>query len=122
MSKTVLTLDDSATMRKMVNFTLSRVGYTVLEATDGPSALELLRTKQIDMVITDLNMPGMDGIAFTKNVRALAHHARTPVVLLTTNSDADSKSAGRAAGATGWMLKPFTPDQLLSLASKVIPL
>ena len=121
MSKRILTVDDAATMRKMVAFTLKDAGYEVLEAIDGCDALNVLKDRSVDVIITDLNMPNMDGIELTRQLRALPAFARTPIILLTTESDPAKKMAGRAAGATGWIVKPFNQEQLLAIVAKVLP-
>jgi two-component system chemotaxis response regulator CheY len=121
MGKTILTVDDATTMRKMVSFTLRGVGHEVLEAPDGAAALSLLRTKPVDLVITDINMPNLDGIELTRRMRALPSFQRTPVLLLTTESDPGKKAEGRAAGATGWIVKPFSQEQLLAIVAKLLP-
>ncbi len=119
MSKTIMTVDDSASVRQMVSLTLKDAGYTVIEACDGKDALGKL-TGPVDMIVTDLNMPNMDGIEFIKAVRANAKYKFVPVVMLTTESQADKKEAGKSAGATGWIVKPFKPDQLLAVAKKLL--
>lgn len=121
MGKTIITVDDAATMRKMVAFTLRGAGHEVLEAGDGCEALASLKLRPVDLVITDVNMPNMDGIELTRQLRATPGFARTPIILLTTESDPEKKLKGRAAGATGWMVKPFSQEQLLALVSKVLP-
>jgi len=118
--KTILTVDDAPTMRKLIAFTLSSAGHKVLEAPDGKAALELLRTARVDLIITDVNMPLMDGIELTRRVRALGQHMRTPVLIVTTESQAGSKAAGKQAGATGWIVKPFDGVQLLALIKRVL--
>lgn len=120
MSKTIITVDDAATMRKMIAFTLKGAGHEVLEASDGTEALKTLETRQVDLVITDVNMPNMDGITLTRSLRALPQFARTPIVLLTTESAPEKKAEGKAAGATGWIVKPFQQEQLLAVVSKVL--
>ena len=119
MSKTIMTVDDSASVRQMVSLTLKDAGYTVIEACDGKDAVAKL-SGQIDLVITDLNMPNMDGIELIKAVRATAQYKFTPVVMLTTESQASKKEEGKSAGATGWIVKPFKPDQLLAVAKKLL--
>jgi two-component system chemotaxis response regulator CheY len=121
MSKTIMTVDDAATMRKMISFTLKGAGHEVLEAEDGALALSVLKSRQVDMVITDVNMPNMDGIELTRQLRTLPSFKTTPIVLLTTESDPAKKSEGRAAGATGWIVKPFQQEQLLAIVAKVLP-
>lgn len=121
MGKCVLSVDDSATMRKMVSFTLKSVGFDVLEASDGVEALRLLQGRTVDLVISDVNMPNMDGLELTRQLRLKLDFRRTPILLLTTESDPQKKNLGRAAGATGWIVKPFNQDQLLAVVSKVLP-
>lgn len=121
MTKTILTVDDAATMRKMIAFTLSSSGYQVAEAPDGASALQLLGSRSVDLIITDLNMPNMHGIELTRQIRLMPAHARVPILLLTTESNGEAKNRARAAGATGWLVKPFKPEQLLEVVAKVLP-
>jgi len=121
MSKTIITVDDAATMRKMISFTLRGAGHEVLEACDGVEALSLLRSNRVDLIITDVNMPRMDGIEFTRQIRQIPALSRVPVLLLTTESDPDKKAKGKAAGATGWIVKPFQQDQLLAVVARVLP-
>jgi two-component system chemotaxis response regulator CheY len=121
MPKTIMTVDDAATMRKMIVFTLAAAGYQLIEAEDGAAALRQLRDRSVDLVITDVNMPNMDGLELTRQLRALGHFQKTPILLLTTESDPEMKSRGRAAGATGWIVKPFKQEQLLAVVSKVLP-
>jgi len=117
----ILAVDDSASMRQMVGFTLKGAGHNVLEASDGQEALELAQGETgIDLVISDINMPRMDGIALIKQLRALPKYKFTPILMLTTESSADKKGEGRAAGATGWIVKPFNPEQLLGTVGKVL--
>lgn len=122
MGKTVLVVDDSATMRQMVTYTLSNAGYQVVEAGNGKEAVGKLNggTKP-DLVVTDLNMPEMDGIALIKEIRKMAALKFTPILMLTTESADDKKKAGQAAGATGWIVKPFNPEQMLKVIQKVLP-
>ncbi len=119
MSKRVLTVDDSKTMRDMVCFTLKNAGYDVIEADDGVNALSTLGDGRVDLVITDINMPNMDGITLVKKLRENPSHRTTPILILTTESDDQKKSEGRAAGATGWIVKPFEPEKLLQVVGKV---
>ena len=121
MAKRVLIVDDSKTMRDMVAFTLKGAGFEVTEAEDGQKALTLLRTATVDLTITDLNMPNMDGVTLIRNMRADPRHRSTPILMLTTESDPAKKADGRAAGATGWIVKPFVPDKLVEVARKVCP-
>jgi two-component system chemotaxis response regulator CheY len=120
MGKKIITIDDAATMRKMISFTLKGAGHEVIEASDGVEALGIMRQSSVDMVITDVNMPRMDGLELTRQLRAQPAFARTPIILLTTESDPAKKLQGRAAGATGWIVKPFNQDQLLAIVSKVL--
>ena len=121
MGKSIISVDDSSTMRKMVSFTLKSAGYDVIEAVDGADALTILKSRPVDMVISDINMPNLDGIQLTRQLRTLPAFLRTPIILLTTESDPAKKAEGRAAGATGWMVKPFNQEQLLALVAKVLP-
>lgn len=116
----ILAVDDSASMRQMVSFTLQGAGYEVVEACDGQDALNKARQHQVDLVLSDVNMPVMDGITLIKNLRTLPNYKFTPILMLTTESAADKKSEGKAAGATGWIVKPFNPDQLLNTIKKVL--
>ena len=117
---TVLAVDDSASIRQMINMTLTGAGYNVIEAVDGTQGLTAARSNTVDMVLTDLNMPGMDGVALIQELRKLAAYKGVPIVMVTTESDAEKKSQAKAAGATGWITKPFQPDQLISVAKKVM--
>lgn len=121
MVRTIITVDDAATIRRMVSFTLRGAGHEVLEAADGALALNLLQSRAVDLVITDVNMPNMNGIELTRRLRALPSFSRTPVLLLTTESDPAKKAEGRAAGATGWIVKPFSQEQLLAIVAKLLP-
>ena len=120
MSKTIMTVDDSASVRQMVSFTLRDAGYGVIEAGDGKDALAKLAGAPVNMVITDLNMPNMDGIELIRNIRSDPSRRFIPIVMLTTESQAEKKQAGKAAGATGWIVKPFKPEQLLAVVKKVL--
>jgi two-component system chemotaxis response regulator CheY len=119
MAKVILTVDDSATVRQMINFTLSDAGYTVIEAVDGKDALVKL-AQPVNLVITDLNMPNLDGIGLIKSVRANPACKGLPIIMLTTESHEARKQEGRAAGATGWIVKPFTTQQLLAVVKRVL--
>jgi two-component system chemotaxis response regulator CheY len=121
MSKSILAVDDSKTMRDMVSFTLRKAGFDVAEAEDGQAALSKLSTKKFDLIITDLNMPVMDGITLIKNVRAGGAHRGVPILILTTESDGTKKADGKAAGATGWLVKPFSPEKMIELIQRVCP-
>lgn len=119
MAKRIMTVDDSSSVRQMVGFTLKDAGYEVVEAVDGRDALGKLAGK-FDMIITDLNMPNMDGIELIRQVRSLPEYKFVPIVMLTTESQAGKKQEGKEAGATGWIVKPFKPDQLLAVVKKVV--
>jgi len=121
MSKTIMTIDDSPTMRQMVNLTLSEAGYDVVEAVDGTDALAKITGRKIDLFLSDVNMPKLDGIELTRRLRANPGTRFTPIVLVTTESQAEKKLAGKAAGASGWIVKPFDPDQLLAVIKRVCP-
>lgn len=121
MTRTIMTVDDSASVRQMVAFTLRRAGHEVIEAAHGQEALAALGATRADLVITDLNMPHMDGIELIRRLRAQAQYQYTPILMLTTESQPDKKQAGKAAGATGWIVKPFTPEQLVAVVNKVLP-
>jgi len=116
----ILAVDDSASMRQMVSFTLKAAGHTVTDAADGKQALDIAKTQSFDLVLTDVNMPIMDGLTLTKELRALPAFRFTPILVLTTEAGMDKKQEGRAAGATGWLVKPFNPDQLLATIKKVL--
>lgn len=117
---TILAVDDSASMRQMVSFTLKGAGYDVLEACDGVEALEVAQKGAVDLVLSDVNMPNMDGITLIKQLRSIESYKYTPMLMLTTESGDDKKSAGKQAGATGWIVKPFNPEQLLKVIKKVL--
>ncbi len=119
MSKRIMTVDDSSSVRQMVGFTLKDAGYEVIEAVDGKDALAKL-AGSVDMIITDLNMPNMDGIELIRQVRAIPSYKFVPIVMLTTESQAEKKQVGKEAGATGWIVKPFKPEQLLAVVKKVV--
>jgi two-component system chemotaxis response regulator CheY len=108
-------------MRRMVAHVLGSAGYTVLEAGDGEEALSVATTQRVDAVLTDQNMPNMDGISLVKRLRALDGYATTPIMLLTTESSEEMKRKGREAGATGWMVKPFDPERLLEVFARILP-
>lgn len=120
MGRLILTVDDSSTMRQMITFTLKGAGFEVLEAGDGVEALEVAAGKKLDLIITDVNMPRMDGITLVQRLRALPQFKFTPILVLTTESDASMKMKGKEAGATGWIVKPFSPEKLLDTVNKVI--
>lgn len=119
MSKTILTIDDSPSVRQMVSLTLSSAGYNVLEASDGAEGYSKAIGTRVDAVLTDLNMPGMNGLDFIRKYRAHPSSAGVPIVFLTTESDDALKREAKAAGATGWIVKPFKQDQLVAIVKKV---
>jgi two-component system chemotaxis response regulator CheY len=120
MAATIMTVDDSLSMRRMVKATLQSAGYEVVEAEDGVQALEYAREHSVQLVITDVNMPRMDGITLVSELRALPHYRLTPLLLLTTESSQEKKLQGKRAGATGWIVKPFNPEQLLATMARVL--
>ena len=120
MNNTIMTVDDSASIRQMVSFTLKGAGYNVVEAKDGREALEKLTGSKIDMFIVDLNMPFVDGIGVIKGVRSNPTYKFAPIVMLTTESQPTKKQEGKAAGATGWIVKPFKPNQLVAVVKKLL--
>lgn len=121
MGKTALIVDDSRTMRQMVAFTLTNAGFTVIEAEDGKDAVNKVSAgTKLDIIVTDLNMPEMDGITLIKELRRLTAYKFTPILMLTTESAMDKKKEGKEAGATGWIVKPFNPDVLLKTIAKVL--
>ena len=120
MAASILAVDDSASMRQMVSFTLKGAGFDVVEASDGVEALNIAKDRSVNLVITDVNMPNMDGISLIRELRALPSYKFTPLLMLTTESSADKKQQGKAAGATGWIVKPFNPEQLINTVKKVL--
>ena len=118
--KTIMTVDDSASLRQMVAFVLRGGGYEVMEAVDGLDALSKLKDKELHLFVSDINMPNMDGLTFTRRLRAMPQYKFVPIILLTTESHPEKKQEGKAAGATAWIVKPFTPDQLLAVVKKVM--
>jgi two-component system chemotaxis response regulator CheY len=120
MNRTILTVDDSVTMRQMIIITLAKAGYEVVEASDGVEALAVAAGRKLDLVITDVNMPNMDGITLVRRLRAQPAFKFTPILVLTTEAGQEFKEKGRAAGATGWIVKPFSPDKLLEVVGKVL--
>jgi two-component system chemotaxis response regulator CheY len=119
MAKVILTVDDSSSVRQLVRFTLSGAGYQVIEAVDGQDALAKL-TAPVHLIVTDLNMPNLDGLGLIRGVRANPAYRGVPILMLTTESQAEKKQQGKAAGATGWIVKPFSPEQLLAVIKKVL--
>jgi two-component system, chemotaxis family, chemotaxis protein CheY len=121
MSKRILTIDDSKTIRDMLMLTLAEAGFEVLQAVDGQDGLDVLDKEQVDVVITDINMPRMDGYEVIRHLRSNSAHKSTPILVLTTESESDKKNLARVAGATGWMVKPFDPERLIATINKVAP-
>lgn len=120
MSKTILAVDDSGSLRQMVVFSLKAAGYQVTEAVDGQDALDKAKAQAFDLVLTDQNMPRMDGLTLIRSLRALASYANVPILMLTTEFSDEMKAKGRAAGANGWLVKPFDPQRLTDVVKKVI--
>ena len=121
MSKRILTIDDSKTIRDMLMLTLAEAGFEVLQAVDGQDGLDVLDKEQVDVVITDINMPRMDGYEVIRHLRNNSAHKSTPILVLTTESETEKKNLARVAGATGWMVKPFDPERLIATINKVAP-
>jgi two-component system chemotaxis response regulator CheY len=120
MKKRVMTVDDSASVRMMVRYSLQGAGYEAIEATDGVDALEKLLETEIHALIVDVNMPRMDGIEFVRKLREIPEHQNTPVLMLTTEEDSNRVEAGKSAGASGWMVKPFSPEELINILKSVM--
>lgn len=120
MAKTILAIDDSASIRQMVAFTLKSSGYEVVDAVDGMDGLDKAKATSFNLILTDQNMPRMDGLTLIKNLRALPQYKTVPILMLTTESSDAMKQQGRAAGATGWLVKPFDPQKLIEVVKKVI--
>ncbi|MBI5438104.1 MAG: response regulator [Nitrosomonadales bacterium] len=120
MAKIILTVDDSASIRQMVAFTLKSAGYTVIEAADGQEGLDKAKANAANLVLTDQNMPKMDGLTLIKNLRGLPQYKSVPILMLTTESSDAMKTQGKAVGATGWLVKPFDPQKLLEVVKKVV--
>lgn len=121
MARTVLTVDDSASIRQMVAFTLKGAGYDVVEAVDGQDGLDKAKARKADLILTDQNMPRLDGMGLVRALRGLSQYRSVPILVLTTESSETMKAQGRAAGATGWLVKPFDPAKLLEVVRKVLP-
>ena len=121
MEQLVLTVDDSRTMRDMLRLTLTSAGFRVVQANDGAHGLEVLDAENPDLIVTDINMPIMDGFGFIENVRRKNMHRVTPILVLTTEVDAEKKARARKAGATGWIVKPFHPEKLVEVLRRVAP-
>jgi two-component system chemotaxis response regulator CheY len=120
MAKTIMIVDDSASMRQVVSIALKGAGYDVLEGRDGADALTKLTGQKVHLIISDVNMPNMDGITFLKAVKQMPAYKFTPIIMLTTESGADKKAEGQAAGAKAWMVKPFKPEMLLGAVQKLV--
>lgn len=120
MAKVALTVDDSKTIREMVSFTLKNEGFEVIEAEDGQHAISVLGNQEVSIIITDLNMPNMDGLELIRNLRANPTYKFIPILMLTTEGDASKKDQGKEAGATGWIVKPFNPEKLIQVINKVV--
>lgn len=120
MAKTILAVDDSGSLRQMVAFSLKAAGYQVIEAVDGQDGLDKARNQVVDLVLTDQNMPRMDGLTLIRSLRALPSYQKVPILMLTTESGDEMKAKGRAAGANGWLVKPFDPQKLTEVVKKVI--
>jgi two-component system chemotaxis response regulator CheY len=121
MGRTILIVDDSVMVRQMVSFTLKEAGFDVVDAENGQDALNKLGSHTVDLIVTDLNMPIMDGITLIANARAVPATKYVPILMLTTESQPEMKQKGKAAGATGWIVKPFDPPKLLAVIAKVLP-
>ncbi len=120
MPKTIMTVDDSASMRQMIAFTLKKAGYEVLDAVDGEDAIRKIDGKEVHLTITDLNMPNLDGIGLIKKLKITPEHKFMPILMLTTESQESKKQEGKAAGAAGWIVKPFKPEQLVAVVKKIL--
>ncbi len=119
MGKNILTVDDSSSIRHIIKSCLGNVGYSVSEATDGLNALNKVKTATFDLLIVDVNMPKMDGIAFVKEVRKIDNYKDTPILMLTTEDQREKKNQGKDAGATGWLIKPFNPDDFIKVIDRL---
>jgi two-component system chemotaxis response regulator CheY len=120
MSKTIMAIDDSASIRQVVGITLKKAGYDVIEANDGKDAMDKLTGQKVHLIICDVNMPNMDGIAFLKELRQNSNYKFTPIIMLTTEAQEGKKQEGKAAGAKAWIVKPFKPEQMLAAIEKLI--
>jgi len=120
MSKTILVVDDSATLRQVVSISLTGAGYNVIEAFDGKDGLDKLSGEKIHLIISDVNMPNMDGLSMVKEIKGMPAYKFTPIIMLTTEAQAEMKQRGKEVGAKAWMVKPFKPDQMLDAVSKLI--
>lgn len=120
MAKTIMIVDDSASLRQVVSIALKREGYDVLEASDGKDGLSKLDGQKVHLIISDVNMPGMDGLTMVSEIKKMPNYKFTPIIMLTTEAGADKKEQGKAAGAKAWMVKPFKPDQMINAVSKLV--
>lgn len=120
MTKTVVVIDDSESIRELVGLTLENSGYKVIKGVDGKDGLQLFDGREVNLIITDLNMPNMDGISFIREIRKMQDYSRVPILVLTTESQAAKKEEAKAAGATGWIVKPFVAEKLIEVVQKVI--
>lgn len=118
--KTILAVDDSGSLRQMLAFSLKAAGYSVIEAVDGQDGLNKAKRQSVDLVLTDQNMPGMDGLSLIKALRGMKNYQTVPILMLTTESGSDMKAQGKAAGASGWLVKPFDPVRLTEVVKKLI--
>jgi len=116
----ILVVDDSNSMRQMIKFSLEAAGHNIVEAADGQGGLNAARSKQFELVVTDVNMPIMNGFEMTKAVRQLPNYKFTPIIMLTTESDSNKKMEGKAAGVTGWIVKPFQPEKLIAVLNRLL--
>jgi two-component system chemotaxis response regulator CheY len=120
MPKTILTVDDSGSLRQMVSFSLAAAGYQVIQAVDGQDGFNKAQQQVVDLVLTDQNMPVMDGLTLIKKLRSMSTYQKVPILMLTTESSEEMKMQGKAAGANGWLVKPFDPERLINVVQKVI--
>ena len=120
MAKNILIVDDSASVRQVLNITLKSAGYDVIEAKDGQDGLSKLTGQKVHLIVSDVNMPNMDGITLVKEIKQLANYKFTPIIMLTTESEESKKQQGQAAGAKAWVVKPFKPEQMLAAVSKLV--
>jgi two-component system chemotaxis response regulator CheY len=120
MGKLIMLVDDSASLRQVVGIALKSAGYDVLEASDGRDALSKLKGQKVHLIVSDVNMPNMDGISMVKEIKKLPNYKFTPIMMLTTESDQGKKMQGKAAGAKAWLVKPFQPPTLLDAVSKLV--
>ncbi len=121
MGKTILVVDDSASLRQVVSIALKGAGYTVIEGSDGADGLSKLDGTKVHLIISDVNMPNMDGLTMVQKIKDMAAYKFTPIIMLTTEAGADKKDIGKSAGVKAWMVKPFKPDQMLDAVSKLLP-